>query len=463
MIDRVPPNNIEAEQGTLGSMMLQPEALHAGLQMLKAADFYRPNHQDIFMALEALERANQPVDLITLTEELRLRGSLEECGGTDYLMALVDSVPTAANIAHYAEIVAEKATLRRLIEAGTKIAGIGYDSEEVDQAVSQAQDMLLSVKRNQASATKTIRQAAAEAWDWLEQQDQGMSPIGIPFGLEQLDRMTFGAERTSQLFIVAARPSCGKTVMLNRLAANAGLMGRRVIFFTFETSARSIAARMIYNFAKVNSHQFRNREWEFEADHMDALSRMGEAAGILHNLDDLVLIRDIPEDVQAMRNVVKAEMMQRPIDAVLVDYLQIVPIVTRSRTENRNAEVQQICRGLKGLTQELQIPVVAAAQLKRAPGRPTLHDLREGGNQEAEADKVMIIHPCSEKTEEGLVPTDLIIAKHKDGPTGTVSAYFNPGHLDFTEVDFSWQERIPEPKSNTRNGGSRDAWWLKYQ
>ncbi|NLN79140.1 MAG: replicative DNA helicase [Armatimonadetes bacterium] len=442
--DRLPPQNLEAEQSTLGSMMLDRSALEKGMEILGAEDFYRPTHQEIFDSLISLAERDEPVDLITLQEELRRRGKLENCGGVEYLMALVSSVPTAAHIEHYSKIVEQKAILRRLIAAGTEIIGLAHgEDEDIDNITGRAEQLVFGVgQRRLGEYFKPITPLLNDAWDSITQRyhDKGVTS-GVPTGFAKLDNMTSGLQ-PSDFVIIAARPSMGKTALALNLALNAATSAQQTVaIFSIEMSAEQLVLRMLCMMARTNAHRLRtgyfgNDEWAL----------LSEATGKLNNaqifIDDSTDITHLGMRAKCRR--LKAE---HGLSMVVVDYLQLMR--SHKNTENRNQEISEIARGLKSLARELKVPVIALSQLSRAvekreDKRPMLSDLRESGSIEAEADLVMMLYRPEyyqikevEDTEsvrgregEGgsaqrhVEPTEILIAKHRNGPTGTVKVGF---------------------------------------
>lgn len=445
ILGRIPPQNIEAEQSTLGSMMIEKMALEKGLEILRAEDFYRPAHQEIFDCLAALAERDEPADLITLQEELRRRGKLEECGGTEYLMALVDTVPTAANIEHYARIVEQKAILRRLIAAGTEIIAMAQnEDEDVDTITERAEQIVFQVaQRRLGEYFRPITPLVMQAWEWIDRRyhDKGEAS-GVPTGFTKLDHMTSGLQ-PSDLIIIAGRPSMGKTALALDIAVNAAIKAKQTVaIFSIEMSAEQLVQRMLCSLARVNAHRlrtgyFQDAEWNSLAT---AANKLWDAPIYIDDTTDITTL--------AMRAKARRLKAEHGLGLVVVDYLQLVR--SHRRLDNRQQEISDIARGLKSLARELKVPVIAVSQLSRAPEkredkRPMLSDLRESGSIEAEADLVALlfrpeyyVHREIEDTEairgrEGedesfeqrhVEVAEVIIAKHRNGPTGTVKLGF---------------------------------------
>jgi len=443
-IEKVPPQNLEAEQSTLGSMMLDRAALEKGMEILKAEDFYRPAHQEVYDSLMSLAERDEPVDLITLQEELRKRGKLEDCGGTEYLMALVESVPTAANIEHYAKIVERKSILRKLISAGTEIIGLASnEDEEIDAVTDRAEQLVFGVgQRRLGEYFRSITPLVNQTWEWIEKRyhDKGEAS-GIPTGFSKLDHMTSGLQ-PSDFIIIAARPSMGKTALALNIALHAAVERQHTVaIFSVEMSAEQLVQRMVCTLAKANAHRlrtgyFQDEEWRLIAEASNKLF------GAPIYIDDTTDITHLGMRAKCRR--LKAE---HGLGLVIVDYLQLMR--SHRNIDNRVQEISEIARGLKSLARELKVPVVAMSQLSRAvekreDKRPMLSDLRESGSIEAEADLVLMLYRPDyyvmkevEDTEsvrgrEGVADdshrnvevTEVLISKHRNGPTGSVKLGF---------------------------------------
>ncbi len=460
-IDRVPPQNLDAEQSTLGSMMIERSALEKGLEILRAEDFYRPAHQEVFDALSSLAERDEPADLITLQEELRKRGKLDDCGGTEYLMALVDSVPATANVEHYAKIVEHKSILRRLIAAGAQIIALAQDEdEEIDTITDKAERLIFDVgQRRLGEYFQPITPLVMQTWEWIERRyhDKGEAS-GVPTGFSNLDHMTSGLQ-PSDFIIIAARPSMGKTALALNIALNAALQGKQTVaIFTIEMSAEQLVQRMVCSEARANAHRlrtghFQDEEWD----------RIAKASGKLY---DTPIFIDDTTDITALAMRAKCRRLkaEHGLGLVIVDYLQLMR--SHRNIENRTQEISEIARGLKSLARELKVPVVALSQLNRAvesrqDKRPMLSDLRESGSIEAEADLVMMLYrPDYYKMKEvddtksisgadgssfdpdrrHVEETEILIAKHRNGPTGSVKLGFVREFASFEPLAEGYEE-----------------------
>lgn len=442
-IDRVPPQNLDAEQSTLGSMMLESSALEKGMEILQAEDFYRPAHQEVYDALISLAERDEPVDLITLQDELRKRGKLDDCGGTEYLMSLVNSVPTAANVEYYAKIVEQKSILRKLISAGTQIIGLATnEDEDIDDVTDQAERLVFGVaQRRIGEYFRPITPLVNQTWEWIEKRyhEKGEAS-GIATGFHKLDHMTSGLQ-PSDFVIIAGRPSMGKTALALNIALNAALDHKHTVaLFSVEMSAEQLVQRMVCTLAKANAHRLRtgyfgDDEWKLIAEASNKLY------GAPIYIDDTTDITHLGMRAKCRR--LKAE---HGLGLVVVDYLQLLR--SHRNIDNRVQEISEIARGLKSLARELKVPVIAASQLSRAverreDKRPMLSDLRESGSIEAEADLVLMLYRPDyyvmkevEDTEEirgkegvqegrrNVEVTEVLISKHRNGPTGTVKLGF---------------------------------------
>ena len=444
LLDKVPPQNLEAEQSTLGSMMIDKGALEKGVDVLNPEDFYRDAHQIIFDSLVSLAERNEPVDIVTTQEELRTRKRLEEVGGTEYLMALIDSVPTAANIEYYARIVEEKAILRRLIDACTQIMSLSHGSvEDVDALVDRCERMIFQVSQKRMGQYFTqLDVLAHQAFEKIEvQYREKLAVSGLATGFRDLDNITSGLQ-PSDLVIVAARPSMGKTAMCLDIARHVAIHQKKpVAIFSLEMAKEQLALRLICSESRVDSHRLRtgyvqDKEWPLLAEGVGRLY----AAPIY--VDDSTEVSPLQ-----MRGKCRRLKAEQGLSLVIVDYLQLIQ--SHRRAENRNQEISEIARSLKGLARELEVPVIALSQLSRAveqrqDRRPILSDLRESGSIEAEADVVVFLYrEAYYKRREIILDEDgsidlraaqdaanadntaeIIIGKQRNGPTGTVRLAF---------------------------------------
>lgn len=461
MLERIPPHNIEAEMAVLGAMLLgDRNAVERATEMVQREDFYREAHGRIFDSMVALAEKDEPIDLVTLKDELGRRGLLEAVGGTAYLMQLGDFVPTAANVAHYARIVAEKAVLRRLIETSGEIAGMAYgQTDEVDQLVDHAERSIFNVaRRRRAEGFSSLKPLLTETFEKIDTlyHDRGVT-TGVDTGFNDLNYMTSGFQ-PGDLIIVAARPSMGKTSLTLTIGQNAALKGSTVAVFSLEMSKESLVQRMICSEARVDAHRLRTGYL-----HEEDWSRLAQS---VNRLWECQLYIDDATDVSSLEMRARCRRLRAEaggLDMIIVDYLQLMRGSSRN-SENRNQEITEIARGLKSLARELEVPVIALSQLSRSverreDKRPMLSDLRESGSIEAEADLVMFIYRPSYYARKEAVSADgeeraaaeeqesggggpppegeeaeIIIAKQRNGPTGTVKLAFLPKYARFENL-----------------------------
>jgi replicative DNA helicase len=438
MFDRVPPQNLEAEQAVLGAILLETEALITAMERVRAEDFYSVSHQRIFDVIVALNEDNQPIDLITLTARLQDRGQLEEVGGVSYMAKLAGAVPTAANVEYYAQIVEEKSMLRRLIRTATQIVSSGYaEGDEVGALLSDAEQRILELSNRRAStgfiSIRDVLMDVFERVEFLYNHKGGVT--GIPSGFPDLDKMTSGFQR-NDLIIVAARPSVGKTAFALNIAQNVSVRaGETVAIFSLEMSASQLVQRMIC--AEANVDAGRMRTGFLEGDDWEKLSM---AIGSLSEAQ--VFIDDTPgitvADIRAKCRRLKKE---KGLGMILVDYLQLISGRGKSG-ENRQQEVSEISRTLKQIARELEVPVIALSQLSRGveqrqDKRPLMSDLRESGSIEQDADIVAFLYRDDyyDKETEKKNIIEIIIAKQRNGPVGTVELVFLKNFNKFVSLD----------------------------
>jgi replicative DNA helicase len=431
-----PPHSLDAEFSVLGSLLIDRDAIIRVAAFLKYDDFYRAANGHIFQAIIDLYNRREPPDFVTVVDELERRDLLENVGGISYLTELINAVPTAVHVEYYGRIVERTSTLRRLINAGTEIANIGFDdSADVEDALDRAEQQLFGVsQRRTARDFVSIGQVLEGYFDKLDflQQHRG-EVMGVPSGFADLDKLTGGMQR-SDLIILAARPSIGKTSLQLGFAHNASVRaGKSVAIFSLEMSAEQLVQRLLSMETGVDAQRLRlgyidDAEWEQISR---AFGRLAEAN---------IFIDDTPGiSVMEVRSKARRLMAEHGLDFVIVDYLQLMQ---GRRSENRVQEISDISRGLKGLARELDVPVLALSQLSRAvesraDHRPMLSDLRESGSIEQDADIVMFIYredaydPDTEK--KGIA--ELIVSKHRNGPTDTVHLRFFERTARFADLE----------------------------
>lgn len=425
-VDRVPPQNIEAEQSVLGAVLLDREAATVCSEILLPVDFYREPHRRIYEAVVALITRNEAADVITVGEELSRAGQLEAVGGLSYLSDLTAAVPATANAAHYARIVAEKALLRELLRAAGEIAEAVYaGAEDTDRLLDQAEARIFKIAeaRRTGRSFVALKDVLMQAFSNLEHlYEHKGEVVGVPTGLAELDRLLTGMH-PSELIILAARPSQGKTTLALNMATAAAHHGAGVGFFSLEMSADQLAMRLLCSEAGVPSERMRSG-FLTDQDWPNISRALGSLSDVRLYIDDTPNIPIM--DLRARARRMKAEC---GIDMLVVDYLQLMN--TRGRAESRQQEIAEISRSLKALARELEVPVLALSQLSRAVEtrenrRPQLSDLRESGAIEQDADVVMFIYQDPKLAEDPSrrFEMELIVAKQRNGPTGPVPIVF---------------------------------------
>ncbi|WP_318616554.1 replicative DNA helicase [Sporosarcina sp. YIM B06819] len=443
MIDRIPPHNNEAEQSVIGAIFLEPQALITAAELLIPEDFYRMAHQKIFETMIILSDKGQAIDVVTVTEELSAKKELEDVGGISYLMEIANSVPTAANIVHYARIVEEKALLRRLIRVATSIVEDGYAREdEVEALLSEAEKKMMEVSnRKNAGDFRHIKDVLVETYDNIELLHTRKGDVtGIPTGFTDLDKMTAGFQR-NDLIILAARPSVGKTAFALNVAQNvATKTDENVAIFSLEMGAEQLVMRMLCAEGNIDAQVMRTGALEAE-DWRKLTMAMGSLSNAGIFIDDSSGIR-----VNEIRSKCRRLQQEHGLGMIIIDYLQLISGSGRAG-ENRQQEVSEISRSLKGLARELKVPVIALSQLSRGveqrqDKRPMMSDLRESGSIEQDADIVSFLYreDYYDKETENQNIIEIIIAKQRNGPTGTVSLAFAKEYNKFVNIDWSQHE-----------------------
>ena len=446
--DRTPPHSIEAEQAVLGAVFLEPEALIVASEILVPEDFYRPAHERIFRVMLDLHERGQPVDLVTVTAELQDRKLLEEIGGVSYLSDLANAVPTAANVEYYSRVIEEKSLLRRLIKTATEIVAEGYASEEeVETILDNAEKRVLEVaNRKNAGDFVSIKDILVETYDNIEILHNRKDEItGIPTGFIEFDRMTAGLQR-NDFIIVAARPSVGKTAFALNISQNvATKTNENVAIFSLEMGAQQLVMRMLCAEGNIDSQRLRTgrltpEDWEKLTMAMGSLAN----AGIY--IDDTPGIR-----VSEIRAKCRRLKQEKGLGLVVIDYLQLIQGSGKSG-ENRQQEVSEISRSLKALARELEVPVIALSQLsrnveQRQDKRPIMSDIRESGSIEQDADIVAFLYRDDyyNKDSDKKNIIEIIIAKQRNGPTGTVELAFIKEFNKFVNLNRKYSEEDIPP------------------
>ncbi len=438
-LERPLPQNLEAERSILGAVLLDNHALNAAVQVLRSEDFFLSQHRHIFERMVQLSEKQQAIDTITLMEDLARRGELEAAGGVAYLSQLADGLPRVTNVDHYARIVKEKSILRGLIHSTAAIQEQAFASgEDADVILDRAESKIFQLAEDRVKAGLIgVKDLVKDGFERLEKIfSEGRRITGLATGYSGLDNETAGLQ-PSELIILAARPSMGKTALALNIAENVGLRQREpVAIFSLEMSKESLLLRLLASEARVDAHKFRT-------GHMSR-DDWGKVTSALANLGEAPIWIDDSASSTVLEMGAKARRLKRDrgLSLMIVDYLQLVVPTGSGRQTNRQEEVSSMSRALKGLAKELKVPIVVLSQLTRAPERedrkPQLADLRESGAIEQDADVVLFINrPNFYKTdlpEEDRAKAELIIAKQRNGPTGTLNFVFLARHTRFEEA-----------------------------
>ncbi len=436
---RIPPQSLESERALLGALLLKPDAIHDVSDTIKPDSFYAEKHRLIFAAMRELSDRGEPIDQLSLSERLKTQGLLERTGGRSYLAELVAAAPAPGNYAHYADLVARKSVMRSLIDAAYGITESAYDeSRDTMEVLDEAEKSIYAIGDNSASHKFTaIGDKVHEAWDRIEALSKREDGIrGVPSGFTELDNLLSGFH-PSDLVILAARPSVGKTSFALDIARNAAVRHNVPVgIFSLEMSSEQIIDRMLAAESFVNSWKLRTGQVNNEED----FSRIRDALETLSKAP--IFIDDKPgNNILAMRAVARRLKRERGIGMLIVDYLQLMSPTTTKASDSMVQQVTEISRSLKGLARELEVPVIALSQLSRAVeqrgGKPRLSDLRDSGSIEQDADVVMFIHREDKANREsdrtGIA--EILIEKHRNGPTGKVDLYFDDKRTSFQSMD----------------------------
>ena len=437
-LKKIPPQQIEAEQSLLGGILIDNEGLSAALEIIRGDEFYRESHRIIYRAIQELFERNEPIDLITMADFLAEKNKLEAVGGASYLASLIESVPSASNVAAYAKIINEKALLRRLIQASNEITGWCYGGgKSVEEILDHAEASIFSITENRIrSSYFPIKEVVKKSIETIESfQEVRESVTGVPSHYTDLDRLTAGFQ-PSDLIIIAGRPSMGKTAFSLCIARNAALdSGVPVGYFSLEMSKEQLAMRLLCSEARVDSHKIRTGFLS-----QQECAKMLTAAGYF--MEAPIYIDDTPA-ISTLELRAKARRMKadRGLGMIVVDYLQLMR--SREGTERREQEISEISRSLKALAKELYIPVIALSQLNRKveerhDKRPQLSDLRESGAIEQDADVIAFIYRDEvynpETTDKGIA--EISISKQRNGPTGKAKLAFINAYTRFENLAY---------------------------
>ncbi|HET9029157.1 MAG TPA: replicative DNA helicase [Candidatus Aquilonibacter sp.] len=445
-IDRIPPHNLEAEMALIGSVLVDREIMGTVGEIVRPSDFYAHVHETIFTVLLDLFDRGEPLDKITVAEALRNRDQLERVGGLSYLSSLMDTVQTAASAKYYATIVREKAVLRSLIHAGTQITQLGYEAEEdVDAALDQSEQLVYSIgERQMSSDFVPVNRLMKETFDYMDRLfHMRGEQTGLTSGFRDIDSMTTGFQ-PGNFIILAARPGMGKTSFALNMAVAAAERNEPIAFFSLEMSNNELVQRLICAEARLSMHDMRRgnikaHQWE---DIARAMGRLNELPIYLDDAGGL--------SVTEVRSRCRRLKSTSGLGAVFIDYLQLLRPGILAKNANRNEELSEICRTLKVTAKDLGVPIIALAQLNRGvesrnDKRPMLSDLRDSGSLEQEADMVSFLFRegyYNKEAPEADV-TEFIIAKHRNGPTGTVRLRFQEQYTLF--VPYADETQFPQP------------------
>lgn len=439
---RIPPQNTEAEQALLGSIMLRPEAIYDIMDVVNGNSFYVDKHRKIFEVMMELFGKSTPIDLLSLSSRLKEKSMLESIGGNTYLTDLVNTVPSAANIKHYAEIVQKKYLMRKIIEASEKISHLGFNegADGIEELIDGAEKTIFEITRNFSGYQnfKELKPLLTEAYERLEKLSSETHELrGVPSGFKSLDNMLAGFQK-SDLIILAARPSVGKTAFALDIARRTAVEHKTPIgVFSLEMSSQQLVDRIMAGQSRVDSWMIRRGRVNDDgfASIRTALDELAQAP---------IFIDDQPgNNILRMRSAARRLKNEKGLKMLIVDYLQLmVPTATRAN-DSLVQQVTEISRSLKHMARELDIPVMALSQLSRdvekRGGKPRLSDLRDSGSIEQDADVVMFIHSEEQKDEGGgknpILQKEIIIAKHRNGPVGEVKFNFDSQKTTFIEID----------------------------
>ena len=436
VVNKVQPNDTLAEQAVLGSMLVSRDAVQAAVEVLKPEDFYREDNREIYSAMMDIYSVGKEIDMITVTEQLRLRGTLERVGGTQNLATLIDNVPTTSNIENYVKIVEEKSTLRNLIRVANDIIKTGYSqTEELDSIIEQSEKGIFDLVQNRNSkGYASMKEILVGAFDSIEKMYQNKSRLsGIESGFIDLDEKISGLNN-SDLIIVAARPAMGKSAFVLNIASFVAMHDKvPVMIFSLEMSKEQLVKRILSSESEIDSMKLNNANLD-----SDEWLKLGEASGRLSDIP--IYIDDTPAlSSSEIRAKCRKAKLEKNVGLIIIDYLQLME--SRTNNASRQQEISEISRSLKILAKELDVPVIALSQLSRATEsradhRPMLSDLRESGSIEQDADIVMFLHreDYYDKETEKKNIAEVIIAKNRNGETGTVELAWMGKYTKFANL-----------------------------
>lgn len=434
----MPPQDLEVEKSVLGSLMLDQKAINVVVDILKPEDFYHQKHQTIYQAMLDLYEKKEPIDVLSIASRLKEKKLLDEIGRNSYLAELVNCVPTASNVKHYAEIVRKKSVLRNLIESSEEISQLGYNEEEdIDEVLDSAEKKIFSIARYSLKQKfLNIKEALEEAWERFDRLHKSKGELrGIPTGFTELDNILAGFQK-SDLIILAARPSVGKTALALDIARNIACRSKIPVgIFSLEMSSQQLVDRLLSAEAHVDSWKLRTGRLSTD----DEFTRIRDALDTLSSAP-IFIDDEASNNIMQMRAKARRLQAEYGLGLLIVDYIQLM--VPRQRVENAVQQMTEISRSLKGLARELEVPILAISQLSRAvesrhPPIPKLHDLRDSGSIEQDADVVMFIYredKYKENSEKKNV-AEVFVEKHRNGPLGKVEFYFNPQKVSFSSME----------------------------
>lgn len=435
---RIPPQNIDSEKALLGSIMLRPEALPEIMDIIRPEAFYSEKHRIIFVAMTDLYKKHEPIDLLTISSKLKESGDIEKIGGMSYLTELVNVVPSSSNAEHYAEIVQKKFTMRRLIEAAEHIVGLGYDeTNELEELLDKAEKKIYEVtSKNLSGKYVEMKNVLGEAMDRLDRLHKTQGELrGVPTGFKDLDFKLSGLQN-SDLIILAARPSMGKTSLALDIARHASIRHNiPTAIFSLEMSTQQLVDRMLAAESRVDA-------WKLRTGKLTLDTEFDKIRASLEPLSKAPLFIDdqAANNIMKIRSVVRRLKHEKNLGLVIVDYLQLMTPTNTKNNDNVVQQITEISRSLKQLAKEFDIPVLALSQLSRAVeqrgGRPRLSDLRDSGSIEQDADVVIFIH--REQNDDGAGKkqvAEIMIEKHRNGPTGKVELYFDSDKSSFLPIE----------------------------
>lgn len=432
---RTPPSDVNAEQALLGSILLNPKGLTEILDFLKAEDFYAGKHQKIFRAMATLNDKGEPIDLVSVSSILKENNLLEQIGGSAYLAELTSKVPSAANMKYYAEVVFKKSALRNLIDSADHISELGYrEQESVDEIFDQAQKIIFGLGNFSKKKFISIKDTLTEAWDRFDKLSKSDGTLrGVPTGFHDLDNKLAGLQK-SDLIILAARPSMGKTSLALDIARHAACSANVPVgIFSLEMSTQQLVERIIAAESFVDSWKLRTGKISAEEE----FARIRDALDVLSRAP-IFIDDEASNNITRMKSEARRLKSEHNLGLIIVDYLQLM--VPRKDTDSVVQQVTEISRSLKGLARELDVPVLALSQLNRSVeqrgGRPRLSDLRDSGSIEQDADVVLFIHREKDETNnEKQSMSEILIEKHRNGATGKVDLYFDSKRTSFTNIE----------------------------